>query len=504
MFVFANTEVLTPPAGLILVPFPYLSRDIILHLLRICLVHSNFHHPKTITQMAAVGTPTQDIPRLSQPPQPLPRIPSTEDIIPLTKTALNELRAVWDWVAQNISPSSATLEDAVQPLIDVENLTQGALGVVSMLRYASPDPAGRAASEEAVGLISACASELTVRDDLYRIISAVKDRREGLGSEASKYLDILLTDFTRCGHGRLDVGQVKQYLDRRNEIDALRRDFKRNIRECDDGIWLSPEELDGVPQAELDRFRIGKDGPNEGMLFIRTQSADPDMIVRHATSPRTRRRVYLAEMGGLEKNVDLLKDVILKRDENARLLGYSSHAAFRLERRVAKTVARVEEFLDDVESNLLELGAAEMALLLERKALYVQANPDLQEPYPDCMPPWDYPFYSHLVQEEMNIRHEQIAEYYPLRNTLMSMLEVFASCLQLQFVPLATESLADSTWHDDVEAWSVWDCREKTRGEFVGYLYADVLQRPGKHKGSQNVNLQCVSSMQIIQTCPYR
>ncbi|KAL2275896.1 hypothetical protein FJTKL_01450 [Diaporthe vaccinii] len=256
-------------------------------------------------------------------------------------------------------------------------------------------------------------------------------------------------------------------------------------------MWLSPEDLDGVPQAELDRFSVGKEGPNEGMLFIRTQSADPDIIVRHATNPRIRKRVYLAEMGGLEENVDLLRDIIWKRDDNACLLGYSSHAAFRLERRVAKTVEWVDEFLSDVESNLLERGAAEMKLLMERKASYVQADPKRDEPYPDCMPPWDYPFYSHIVQEEMNIRHEQIAEYFPLRNTLMSMLNVFASCLQLQFIPLEPETLADSIWHNEVEAWSVWDLREKTRGEFVGYLYADVLQRPGKHKGSQNVNLQC-------------
>lgn len=445
--------------------------------------------------MASTESPTQDASKPGRPPQPLPKILSTEDIIPTTKTVLNELRAVWDLVAQNVTPSSACFENAVQPLIDVENHTQGTLGVIAMLRYASPDPAACTASEEAVGLISACSSEFTARYDLYRIVKAVKDRCEDLGPEPSKYLEILLTDFTRCGHGRLSADQVKQYLDRRNEIDGLRRDFKRNIRECDDGMWLSREDLDGVPQAENDRFRMEEESPNEGMLFIRTQSSDPDIIVRYATNPGTRRRVYLAEMGGLEENVDLLRDIILKRDDNARLLGYSSHAAFRLERRVAKTVKWVDEFLSDVESNLLERGAAEMKLLMERKAAYVQADPKRDEPYPDCMPPWDYPFYSHLVQEEMNIRHEQIAEYFPLRNTLMSMLDVFASCLQLQFIPLEPETLADSTWHDDVEAWSVWDLREKTRGEFVGYLYADVLQRPGKHKGSQNVNLQCVRKL---------
>lgn len=342
-------------------------------------------------QMDTMKSPLDNASQMGRPPQPLPKILPTQDIIPTTKTALNEQRAVWDLIAQNVNPSSASFENAVQPLIDVENRTQGALRVVAMLRYASPDPSARTASEEAVGLMSACSSEFTARDDLYRIIKAVKDRREDLEPEASTYLEVLLTDFTRCGHGRLDVCQVKEYLDRRIEIDSLRRDFKRNIRECDDGMWFPPEDLEGVPQAELDRFSLSKEGPNEGMFFIRTQSADPDTIVRHATNPRTRMRAYMTEMNGLEKNVDLLRDVILKRDDNARLLGYPSHAAFRLERRVAKTVEWVNEFLGDAESNLLQRGAAEMKLLLERKALYVKGDPKHHEPYPDCMPPWDYP-----------------------------------------------------------------------------------------------------------------
>lgn len=207
----------------------------------------NFHRPDIIAQMTPAESPTQGVTQPRGPPQPLPKVPPTEDIVPTTRTVLNELRAVWGWAAQSIAPSSMTFEIAVQPLIDVENRNQGALGVVAMLRYASPDPAGRAASEEAVGLMTACASELTVRDDLCRIVKAVRDRREGLGPEASKYMDILLTDFTRCCHGRDAVEQVKQYLDRRNEIDGLQRDVKRNIRECDDGMWLPPEDLDGVP-----------------------------------------------------------------------------------------------------------------------------------------------------------------------------------------------------------------------------------------------------------------
>lgn len=44
-----------------------------------------------------------------------------------------------------------------------------------------------------------------------------------------------------------------------------------------------------------------------------------------------------------------------------------------------------------------------------------------------------------------------------------------------------------------MEAWSVWDDRTEHKGEFIGYLFADILYRNGKYKGNQNVNPQAVS-----------
>jgi len=76
-----------------------------------------------------------------------------------------------------------------------------------------------------------------------------------------------------------------------------------------------------------------------------------------------------------------------------------------------------------------------------------------------------------------------------------AMLDVFASCLQIRFTPIQKSLLQGCTWHEDVEAWSLWDDREDSEGEFIGYLYTDLLERPNKYKGNQCVNLQCVSAL---------
>ena len=71
------------------------------------------------------------------PPQALPTIISAKEVIPTTEKAIAEKWAVRNAVANTVTPSTACFENVIKPLIDVDNRTQGTLGVIAMLRYAS-------------------------------------------------------------------------------------------------------------------------------------------------------------------------------------------------------------------------------------------------------------------------------------------------------------------------------------------------------------------------------
>lgn len=430
------------------------------------------------------------------PPQALPRIIPAEEIIPTTNRILAERRTVHDDVAKKVPPSTACFENVLKPLIDVENRTQGELGVIAMLSYASPDQAAREASDEAVRLMDDLAAEFTSREDIYLAIKAVRDKAERLDSEAAKYLDSVWKDLVRCGHGVLDSDQIKHYLNVRNEIDMLRHKFNRNVREQAEGLWFSIEELDGLSEQDLSRFTDSTEPGKDGMRLAHFRKAERDIIMKFARNPNTRKKMYVADTHELTRNVDLFKEIVVRRDRNARLLGYATHAAFRLEKRVAKTPEWVDHLLDSLEKVLVPQGEREMQVLLKRKKQYLDESTGYPEAYSDIMPPWDYDFYSRLALEELHVNHTKISEYFPLQSTVSAMLEVFTSFLQLQFVPLSPESMIGSQWHKDVEAWSVWDERKASKGDFIGYLYADLLWRPNKYQGSQNVNIQYVRPCQ--------
>lgn len=427
-------------------------------------------------------------------PQGLPRIPSAPEILATMREVMEQQRAVRNAIVRDVTTSTACFENAIRPIIDVENRTQGKIAVIAMLRYASPDETARKASDAAIGLMSEAEAEFTTRPELFAMIKAVSEKGEQLDPESAKYLEEMTRDFVRCGHGHLNQDQISLYLENRNKIDALRRTYNSNIRNDDDGLWLSLHELQGVPEQDLmrlleDRPKDENDQPGQDGQwgFARFNGSGVKAILQYATRSDTRKKMYVANEKRLAINVPIFKEIIVLRDQNARLLGYGSHAEFRLENRIAKSPEWVESLLDELEEVLLPQGQRAMEpLLLKRQNLDPIGASETAS-----MPPWDFDYYSRICLADLQIDQSVIKEYFPLDHVITAMLRLFEDTLQLDFRKVDDEELSASTWHADVTAYSVWDKRNQSQQKFIGFLYLDLFARLNKHRGSQNVNLQC-------------
>ncbi|KAF4334296.1 metallo ase [Fusarium beomiforme] len=424
-------------------------------------------------------------------PQHLPVLIPADRILPTMKRIVEKYNDVRERIIQNVDVQSASFDNVIQPLVNMDNQTQGDIAVIAMLRYASPDRASCQASEEACTLINEDLAAFTARADFWCLLKAAKERSEGasLNFEAQKYLDKLFLEFKQFGHDTLQPDQIQEYLERRNRIDKMRRQYNQRLREDTGGLWLSLDELTDVPQHDLNRFI--KHPEKDEMRFVRFSAADTLAVYRSASKSATRKKMYICDANNLSQNAELFRDIVVQRDLNARLLGYESHAAYRLRKRLMKSPAQVEGLLNDLEDKLLAQGQQDMKYLVELKKEVTRENPDDSDGDVDAIFPWDYWYYAHVAQQRQHVNQQRLAEYFPLQHVIAVMLEMFSEFLELRFSPISIEQLEGSTWHPDVEAWAVWDDREESKGEFIGYLYMDLLARDNKYKGNQNVNLQC-------------
>jgi metallopeptidase MepB len=216
-------------------------------------------------------------------------------------------------------------------------------------------------------------------------------------------------------------------------------------------------------------------------------------VVNYAHDPETRMKMFVGEQNMMPRNVPLFKDIALRRDSQARLQGYASHAAFRMETRVAKTTQWVDEFLARLRDGVVPRAKEELATIQERRIRDMKEKQIYQAGDEEYFPPWDRYYYMRLMKEDLDIDQASISEYFPLEQTAERMLDVFAYFFKLRFDPIPTEDVDPAClWHAGVRVFSVWEDAPDDKS-FVGYLYFDLLRRDNKYKGNQNVTIQTVS-----------
>ncbi|KAJ6440726.1 beta-lactamase family protein [Purpureocillium lavendulum] len=194
-------------------------------------------------------------------------------------------------------------------------------------------------------------------------------------------------------------------------------------------------------------------------------------VFANAKSGETRKKMFYAVKNRIPDNIPLFREMVLLRDETARMLGYSHHLAFR----TASKMDRIREKTLSYSQEVLQFKVAE-----ERAR--GRSTEDVKAFF------WDE---TYLTTQQYNIERPHgpnITEYFELEHTLEAMLKVFGDLFDTVFDRVTDEQQRSFgqnplVWHPDVKMYAVWDAR--ARDTFLGYAYLDLFPRDGKytHKG---------------------
>ncbi|KAG4438531.1 hypothetical protein IFR05_006005 [Cadophora sp. M221] len=340
------------------------------------------------------------------------------------------------------------------------------------------------ASNEARRLLGEFDSERCKDRSLYELVHAVLVKDEDMDSESRRLVEMIHRGFVMNGLDISEESKKDRFKVIQDRISHLVAEFQKNRTSDGSCIWFTPEQLDGAPKDVLSILGSG-DGKDEGKVKINLDDYDHCEISTFIKDPDTRKKFELAKSNKCARNVPLLKEVIVLRAEAAKLLGYESHAALRLEDRMAKTPETVVAFLEDLRSRLVGSGKEELDTLKELKRKDLEAR---GESFDSRFYPWDYAFYSRqLVKEEYSVDLKKVEEYFEIDATIQKMLKNFEGLFDLQFYDIGRQD--DVVWDDNVKVYSAWD-EEDLGGGFLGYLYLDLFDREGKDSGIFNCTLE--------------
>lgn len=383
---------------------------------------------------------------------------------------------VWDQVAA-IPPADATFANAILPILHEENARSQRAGWLDWIRSTSPDESIRDASTAFNQAMTDAANERRAREDVFGVVDAVWRRGEPLDAESQLCLERIRHEFLELGLGIADPEARARAKEIQAALPKLTREYITNLDSDTSGLWLTVEELRGVPQSTMDRWKA-----DEEKRWIDRRLPNINAVLKSADSGDTRRKAWLDyENRVTGKNDVLLKEILLLRHELATLLGLKNWAEYREPYRLVSTTEALQ-FLHSVRDSLADVGSYDVNSLaaMKEKHLVEQGIAVSEENKKLFL--WDKLYYKErAIQSGFQVDTDKVAEYFPFTGCLHRLLALFEALFSLKI-----EKANVSIWHPDVHAFTVWNNdTDEDKHDFIGYMYLDPFPRAHKygHKG---------------------
>jgi metallopeptidase MepB len=125
----------------------------------------------------------------------------------------------------------------------------------------------RDASSEAEQMLDDFGIESSMREDVFNLVDAVLKNKEQLDPESQRLLEKDHKSFIRNGLSLPAGPKRDRFKEIKQRLSTIGIAFSKNLNEENGGLWLTREQLDGVPDDVLSGLKKGE-GDNEGKLWL--------------------------------------------------------------------------------------------------------------------------------------------------------------------------------------------------------------------------------------------
>lgn len=399
----------------------------------------------------------------------------TEHFLPAFKQEIENTRNEIESIVQNPAPAdfTNTLEALEFSGLRLDRISS----IFFNLNSAETSPKMQALAQEISPLLTELSNDITLHRGLFERIEKVYQNtdKNTLTPEQQTLLEKKYRHFVRNG-AHLPDHKKEELRKLDTELAKLSLKFGENVlaetqayRRCVE----NEQELKGLPDLQLEQAKslAQKEGKKGFVFTLDFPSYQPFMT--YVQNRALRKEMYLAYASrGYKNNPNnncaIVKDIVRKRHQRARLLGYETHAHFVLEERMAKDPETVKQFLDDL---LLKATpkAREEFEELEAFARQTEGIEQLQK--------WDAAYFTEkLKQKNLEFDDEVLKPYFVLDKVLQGVFAVAEKLYGLGF-----EEVFDiDKYHPEVSTFKVTDENKR----LIALFYTDFHPRPGKRNGA--------------------
>ncbi|WP_315926128.1 M3 family metallopeptidase [Mesorhizobium sp. SP-1A] len=319
-------------------------------------------------------------------------------------------------------------------------------------------------------------SAISMNEKLFARIDDLHRRREQLqlDPETARVLEKTWKGFVRSG-ARLDAAGKKRLAAINEELSSLGTSFGQNVLadEADWVLFLDAADLAGLPDfLKSAMAEAAEERGRKGRYAVTLSRSIYEPFTTFSERRDLRETAYRAftmrgQNGGSHDNGAVVRDMLKLRAEKAKLLGYESYAALKLDDTMAKTPGAVHGLLDPVWAKAREKAAADQ-IELERLATQAGSN--------EKFAAWDWRFYQEKLRaEKFAFDEAELKPYLQLDRVIEACFDVATRLFGIAF----EEKKGIAAWHPDVRTFVVKDADGSERALFLADYFARSSKRSG-------------------------
>ena len=399
-----------------------------------------------------------------------------EDYLPAIEAGMAEQLAEMQRIADNTAPP--TLDNTFIAMERSGRLLARAQAAFSGVSEANTNPTLQSAKTTLAPKMAAHQDAIRLNRKLFKRIAAVYRKRATLklDPESLRLVEVTYDEFVHTGANLSDRDQAE--LKRLNEeASTLSNAFSTKLLEATKAGAYStalPTALAGLSPAQLAAAAQAAENRKAEGYLIPLQNTTQQPLLASLNVRATRDAVFQnswirTERGDANDTRAAIARLAQLRAQRAKLLGFASHAAWKLEDQMAKTPQAALEFMDA----LVPVATAKAA----SEAQDIQAVIDAQQ-RGFALQPWDWALYGEQVRKaKYDLDEAEIKPYFELNNVLEN--GVFFAATQLYGISFR-ERKDIPVYHPDVRVFEVTD----VDGTPLALFYCDYFKRDNKNGGA--------------------
>ena len=368
--------------------------------------------------------------------------------------AIAEQRAEIDAIVAN--PDAPTFDNTIAAFDRAGRMLDRLERMFGVARESVTTPAYQALEREWQPKLAAAADAILFNERLFERIRRVYESLPAsrLEPDQVRLVTRIYDNFVRRG-AKLDAADQERLSNINQQLAARFAEFRAKV--------LADENTSTVVE--------------DGNVIVNTRSSvDPYLRI----SPRRDLREIVwrkfksrGDNGDANDTKSTITAIVNLRAERARLLGFPSHAHWRMADTMARDPQTAHAFLLRVWPAVVARVRAEVAEMQELAARDPESRPPL------IIEPWDFLYYAEKVRKaKYDLDESEIKPYFELDNMVAAALWSAERRFGITFKEITG---AVPVFHPDVRVWEVVDT---STGRHRAILYLDNFTRAGKRSGA--------------------